>query len=109
MRLEVTTPLANALYRALDRRRALGSLPRDQRAAVFRELSAGFPDLSWLTFIEALGVIENLRRAVYDLADRARDTGRPPAAVARDLAARFPGFDHDVIDRAVSDGFFASR
>ncbi len=99
----------NAVYRALDQRGALGALPSDQRRVVFQEVSKRFPGLDWSTFLETLDIVAALRRSAYELADQARETGRNSADVARELAERFPGLDHDVLDRAVSTGFFESR
>lgn len=99
----------NAVYRALDQRGALGSLPSDQRLAVYEEMSKRFPGLDWSTFLGILDIVAALRRSAYELADQARETGRSSAEVARELAGRFPGLDHDVLDRAVGNGFFESR
>lgn len=99
----------NAVYRALDQRHAIGDLAPALKAEVFKDVSKRIPGLDWSGFVDALDTISALRMAAHDLADQARDTGCPPAAVARELGERFPGLDQDVLDRAVSEGFFESR
>ena len=103
------TPFVNALYRQLEERHALCHLPLETKGAVFTHLLKRFPDVDWFSFVDALNVIEDVRRAAYELADQARDSGRPSSAVAGDLAYRFPDLDRDVIEHAVGNGFFESR